>query len=264
MTDATSGQVSAEAARLYERFFVPALFDQWPPKLLRTAAVGPGQSVLDVGCGTGVLARAVAGCVGPAGRVQGVDLNEGMLAVARALAPELVWTRGAAEELPIATASQDRVLSQFALMFFADQQVAVQEMARVLRPEGRVCVATWAEVDTSPGYAAMVTLLRRLFGDGPADALLAPFSIGTCEQLRQIMVTTFPDLTVRRIEGIARFPSLDDWVHTDIRAWTLRDMIDDAQFQELRQEARRALAGFCGEDGQVTFAAPALVAHAHR
>jgi hypothetical protein len=137
-------------------------------------------------------------------------------------------------------------------------------MARVLRPGGRVCVATWAEVDTSPGYAAMVALLRRLFGDEPAEALLAPFSVGTAERLRHALATAFPDVKVRRVEGVARFPSLDDWVLTDVRAWTLRDMIDDAQLERLQGEARHALAGFCGEGGAVTFSAPALVASARR
>ena len=67
MSNAETGQITAEAAGLYERFFVPALFAQWPPELLRAAAVGPGQLVLDVGCGTGVLARAAGAVVGPAG-----------------------------------------------------------------------------------------------------------------------------------------------------------------------------------------------------
>src|SRR5690606_24314823 len=144
----------------YERFFVPALFGQWPPQLLRLAAVAPGQSVLDVGCGTGVLARAADEAVGPGGRVEGLDVNPDMLAVARAQAPDLHWTQAAAEDLPLATASQDRVLSQFALMFFTDQAMAVDEMARVLRPGGRICVATWAGLDAIPGYAAMVTLVH--------------------------------------------------------------------------------------------------------
>jgi len=189
--------------------------------------------------------------------VQGVDVNEAMLEVARALRPDLVWTQGPAEELPVPSRSQDRVLSQFALMFFADQRAAVEEMARVLRPGGRVCVATWAEVDASPGYAAMVTLIRRLFGDEPAEALLAPFSVGTGERLRRALATVFPDVKVRRVEGVARFPSLDDWVHTDVRAWTLRDMIDVAQLERLQGEARLVLGGFCDERGAVAFPAPA-------
>lgn len=264
MSDAATGQITAEAATLYEDFFVPALFVQWPPTLLRLAGVAPGESVLDVGCGTGVLARAAAGLVGSAGRVEGVDLNEGMLDVARGLRPDVTWTWGAAEELPVTSGSQDRVLSQFALMFFADQRAAAAEMARVLRPGGSACVATWAALDTSPGYAAMVALLRRLFGDEPADALTVPFAVGVEEQLRQALVDAFPDVQVGRHEGVARFPSLDDWLHTDIRAWTLRDMIDDDQFETLRAEARHALAGFCRPDGAVEFPAPALLAYAAR
>jgi SAM-dependent methyltransferase len=260
MDDATAGQVSAQAAEVYEQFFVPALFDQWPERLLELIGVAEGDQVLDVGCGTGVLARAAYAVVGPGGAVEGVDPNAGMLAVARRTAPEIRWTEGAAEDLPVESGSIDRVLSQFALMFFSDPAAAVSEMARVLRPGGRVCVATWAELRANPGYDAFVGLLRTLFGDPAADTLVAPFSVGIPADLRRIMETAFGGVDVVQLDGTARFDSVEAWVSTDARGWILGDVIDDEQFSELLREAPRALKRFCGDDGRVAFPARALAA----
>jgi SAM-dependent methyltransferase len=259
MDDATTGQVSAEAAELYERFFVPALFDQWPTRLLDLAQVAAGQEVIDVGCGTGVLARAAYDVVQPSGHVTGIDLNAGMLAVAHRIAPEVTWTHAPAETLPLENDSVDRVVSQFALMFCA-APAAVSEMARVLRPGGRVCVATWAELSESPGYAAMVRLLRELVGDAPAQALTAPYTLGTAAALLDVMRHGFPDTSVVELDGAARFDSVEAWVHADIRAWTLGDLIDDEQLAALLREAPRALADFCDESGRVAFPVRALAA----
>lgn len=260
MSDTTTGQVSSRAADLYEEFFVPALFGQWPTRLLQLAEVGEGDSVLDVGCGTGVLARAAYHVVGPSGKVTGVDPNEGMLAVASRTEPGVSWTKGTAEDLPVRSATMDGVVCQFALMFFTDRARAVAELARVTRPGGTVVVATWAQVETSPGYAAMVDLLRAVAGDEPADALLAPFSIGTEKALRTIMAGTFPGVEVRRWNGVAKFPSVLDWLETDIRAWTLRPLISDDALEALRSRAPDNLARFCDPDGSVSFPAPAVVA----
>ncbi len=260
MTDASTGQVETGAAELYERFFVPALFGQWPARLVALAQTGRGDRVLDVGCGTGTLARTARHVVGPAGSVTGVDPNDAMLAVAAHADPDTVWMKGMAEDLPIATATMDRVLSQFALMFFTDRHRAVAELARVTRPGGTVVVATWEEVSASPGYAAMVDLLRSVAGDEPADALLAPFSVGTESALRDVMAQTFPDVHVRRWEGTARFPSVLRWLDTDIAAWTLRPLITDEAYAELRERAPRDLARFTEPDGSVSFSAPAVVA----
>jgi ubiquinone/menaquinone biosynthesis C-methylase UbiE len=84
MADTRSGQIAATAAEIYDQFFVPALFAEWAPRLCDAAVIGEGQTVVDIGCGTGVAARTAAARVGPSGAVTGVDVNEGMLAVATA------------------------------------------------------------------------------------------------------------------------------------------------------------------------------------
>jgi ubiquinone/menaquinone biosynthesis C-methylase UbiE len=134
MNEHEKGQVAASAAEIYEQFFVPALFAEWPERILQAANVQTGDSLLDVACGTGVLAQEAADLVGTNGSVVGVDINEGMLAVARQKAPNITWKVGPAEALPFSSNTFDRVVSQFALMFFEDQAKAIAEMGRVVRP----------------------------------------------------------------------------------------------------------------------------------
>lgn len=82
--------LSPEAARGYEEFFVPAIFGQWPPVMLDAAAVGEGEVVLDVGCGTGVLTRELTKRLGDSGSATGFDLSESMLGIARAHCPDAI------------------------------------------------------------------------------------------------------------------------------------------------------------------------------
>jgi SAM-dependent methyltransferase len=252
MSDAASGQVSAQAAEVYESFFVPALFAPWAPRLCDAARLRPGQSVLDVACGTGVAAREAArrGC-----RVTGVDLNPGMLDVARRRAPGLEWIPGRAESLPVDSGRFDAVLCQFGLMFFEDRPQALREMRRALKPGGRLALAVWDAVEHAPGYAAMIRLLERLFGPTAAAALRAPFSLGNPDDLRRLL----PDAQVDTVPGTARFPSLRDWLYTDIRGWTLSDLVDDRGFERLAREAETELRGFVQPDGTVAFDVPAHV-----
>jgi len=111
-------QVSTDAAEVYEACFVPAIFGAWAGRVADAAEVMTGNTVLDVGCGTGVLAREALRRVGPEGRVTGLDLNDGMLAVAARTEPNVAWRQGDATALPFEDASFDIVASQFALMYF--------------------------------------------------------------------------------------------------------------------------------------------------
>lgn len=260
MSASETGQVSRSAAEVYEAFFLPALFEQWADRVADGAGIQPGQRVLDVACGTGVLARAVAARVGPTGAVVGVDLNDGMLAVARRKAPAIAWQQGRAEALPLEDDRFDAVVSQFGLMFFADRRAALREMLRALRPGGRLAVAVWAGLDRIPGYAAMAALLQRLFGDDVADALRAPFALGDPHLLHALFGEAgIPQVQVATSDGTARFPSIEAWVYTDIKGWTLADVLDDAQVALLLREAERDLRRFVAADGTVEFSAPAHI-----
>lgn len=259
-SDDARGQILAGAAEIYDRFFVPALFAQWARHLLEAAAVGTGDRVLDVACGTGILARAAAARVGTPGAVTGLDVNPGMLAVARRHAADIDWREARAEALPFADGRFDAVLSQFGLMFFDDRVVALREMWRVLRPGGRLAIAVWDSMQSAPGYAAMSGLLRRLFGGEIAAALDAPYSLGDREALAALLAEAgLAKAEVRTVDGIARFPSIADWVRTDIKGWTLADRIDEAQFALLQAQAGNDLKPFLDTGGAVAFAHPAHI-----
>ncbi len=258
-----AGQVTSSAAELYDEFFVPALFADWAPRVVDAAGIGEGMRVLDVACGTGVLALAAAEVAGDTGAVAGLDLNPGMLAVAQRKRSDIQWHEGPAEALPFESQSFDVVVSQFGLMFFADQRRSLEEMWRVLRPAGRLAVAVWGSLDEAPGYAAATSLLSRLFGDAVADLLRSPYSLGNPEELRSLLVAAgIPEARVQLEPGVARFPSIRAWMECDVRGWTLGAELDDRQFEHLASEAEDGLSRFLTEDGSVEFAHPALIATA--
>jgi ubiquinone/menaquinone biosynthesis C-methylase UbiE len=264
-SDDARGQIRASAAEIYDQFFLPALFAQWPARVLDAAAVGRGQRILDVACGTGVLARAAAERAGAAGAVVGLDVNEGMLAVAQRQHSGIEWRQGRAEALPFEAGRFDAVLSQFGLMFFDDPRQALREMLRVLRPGGRLAVAVWDSLEHTPGYAAMTALLHRLFGEEIAAALRAPYGLGDKQVLAELLSACgLERYSIETVDGRARFPSIGSWVRTDIKGWTLADRIDDAQFALLLAQAEKELRPFVAADGAVAFAHPAHIVTATR
>ena len=258
-SDPERGQVNTTAAEIYEAFFVPALFGQFPESVLDHAEVTSGARVLDVGCGTGIVARAAHRRVGASGQVAVIDPNEGMLAVARRSEPSIDWQSGIGESLPFQDRGFDHTISQFAAMFFTDRTAALREMARVTQMGGTVTIATWAALDRTPGYAAMVTLIAHELGAEAADALRAPFVLGDIETVRQLLLPFGDNLRLDEITGTAHFASIAAWVHTDVRGWTLTDIVDDDAEATLLARAERELAAFVTANGTVTFPVPALV-----
>jgi SAM-dependent methyltransferase len=246
-------------AEAYQALHVPALFAAWAPHVLDAAGVGPGDRVLDVACGTGVLARAAAERVGDGGSVAGLDAGAGMLAVASRLAPEIDWRHGMAGDLPFDDATFDAVVSQFGLMFFPDRFAALREMLRVTRPGGRIGVAVWDALDRSEAYPEEVALLERLVGPAAADALRAPFVLGDRDHLADLFRQAgAPEPHVHTIHGRARFPSVRSMVEADLRGWlpVMGVHLDEERIETILAAAEDALADYVTEDGTVEFDAP--------
>jgi len=153
------------AAELFERYRVPAIFGPWAADLVALAALQPGEWVLDVACGTGVVARLAAQRVGPTGTVVGLDLEPEMLAVAHALPPPpgapITWHEGDASAMPLADAAFDVVLCQQRVQFFPDRTAALHEMYRVLAPGGRLALSVWRALQHNPYSAAEAATVSR-------------------------------------------------------------------------------------------------------
>ena len=128
-------QMDASAPELYERYLVPAITSFWANDLLDRVGPTREESVLDIACGTGVVAR-LAKQRGHAGRLVGVDLNTAMLTIARQKSAAVEWIEGSALDLPFDSNSFDVVLCQLGLQFFPDRRLALKEMVRVLKPGG--------------------------------------------------------------------------------------------------------------------------------
>src|SRR5690606_27779700 len=146
----------------YERYFVPAVGKPLAHDLLRLAALRPGERVLDVGCGTGVVTRLAARDVGAGGGAVGVDLEAAMLAVARSVTPPtpgIEWRQADAQALPFDDECFDVALCQMSLQFVEDRTRALAEMRRVLVPGGRVVLGLPGPA--TPQFEALADSLGR-------------------------------------------------------------------------------------------------------
>lgn len=265
MGDSDSTQASRSPAEIYDEFLVPALFQKWASRLADAAWLQPGQHVLDVACGTGILARTAAGRVGTSGAVVGLDLSDDMLAVAAQKAPQIEWRQGIAEILPFEAGSFDAVVSQFGLMFFQDRRAALREMLRVLRPGSRLAVAVWGSLDQTPSYAAMADLVQRLYGEQAGAGIRSPFRLGNVGELQTLVADAdIPNAEITSDSAAVRFASVRDWVYAEMGDWVLDGRLSGAQYEHLVAEAKQALAQFITAEGAVAFDMPAHIVTATR
>lgn len=249
----------------YEELHVKALFQQWASPLLEAGQVAAGDNVLDVACGTGILAREALDRVAT-GSVTGFDIGPGMLTVAEEIEPRVTWLEGDATQLPFDDDHFDAVVSQFGLMFFPDREKAISEMLRCTKPGRRIAVAVWDSLERSQAYPITVELLQRRAGHAAADALSAPFVLGDTATLKQIFEDagcSAPSIETRH--GTARFPSVRSMVEADLRGWLpiMGVFLDDHLIEEILVEAEHVLREYVQPDGTMTFDAPAHIVTGH-
>lgn len=249
--------VEISAAEVYESVLVRAVFEEWAPKMLAAGRVKEGDRVLDLACGTGVVARRAIKVVGPEGSVVGLDLTEAMLAVAERIEPQVEWRLGDAMDLPFDDGSFDVVVCQAGLMFFPDRVDALAEMRRVLRPGGRLALQVWAAAAAQDAFADVV---ERHGGRGIADRYRAPWSLPDPTELFAFVTAAgFADVAVQIEPGTNRFESIDDFLSS-----TAVLLADHINLDDLAADTAKALAPYRTPGGAVNLPAPGNIATAHK
>lgn len=221
MTPPAGDDTTQTPAEAYQAYYGPAIFERHARILLELAALRPGERVLDLACGTGIVARQAARIVGPSGKVVGVDLNPAMVEVARAQpavggAP-LTYRQGDATALDAPSDAFDVVTCQQGFQFFPDRPAAAAHMRRVLVDGGRAVVACWLGIEEHPLYEALTEAelphLRALGVEVSREELTAPFSLGDPDELRALLEGVgFRDVEVHRRTVEARFADADRFV----------------------------------------------------
>src|SRR5919112_2683294 len=157
--------VATTFTEIYERVLVGPLFRPFAEQLVSRLAPHPDDSVIDVACGTGIVARVARERLGTAARIVGVDVAPAMLAVARAVEPAIDWREGNATSLPVSATEQFTILTcHQGLQFMPDKPAAIREMRRVLAPGGRVGIATWRSLEDHPGVRELNEVAQRHVG----------------------------------------------------------------------------------------------------
>jgi ubiquinone/menaquinone biosynthesis C-methylase UbiE len=238
----------------YERYFVPAIGGPFAADLIAEAALRPGERVLDVACGTGIVARLAAERVGPTGTVAGLDVNPGMLAVARSMAAgagaAIRWYETSAESIPLPADAFDVVFCQLGLQFVADKSAALREMRRVLAPDGRVLVST---PPPNPFFDVLEHALARHVGDEAAAFLRMVFVLhepATVERLFQD--AGFRDVAVRMERKSLRLPPARDFLWQYVHCTPLTGLLtemDNNQTVALESDVVRGWQPWSHDDG---------------
>ena len=256
----------------YERYLVPTIFGPWALDLVEAAGARLGERVLDIACGTGIVARTAARRIGSGGTVVGLDVSAPMLDAARSVAAgeglSIEWRQGSAMQLPLSDTAFDLVLCQQGLQFFPNRLGALLEMRRVLRPGGRLALSVWHPIDASPGFAALANALSHHIST-EAGALMTsgPFGLGQADELSALLAgADFHRITIRQAVKALRYPSPDEFVRRYVAGSALAGAVAAAN-----DDARAALLAEVSEnllpyvDGQgLTFPIESNVAIAQR
>jgi ubiquinone/menaquinone biosynthesis C-methylase UbiE len=257
---------SENAAENYERYFVPTIGRPLATDLVELAALRPGERVVDVACGTGIVARLAVERVGAHGAVAGVDINPGMLAVARGVAPAdtaIDWYEASAEALPLPDESFDVALCQLGLQFVADKPAALREMRRVLTPGGRLLFNVPGP--TAPIFVVFEAALARHLGPEAGAFVQAVFSLHDPAEVRNLLTEAgFGAVEAWPTQKTLPLPPPADFLWQYVQSTPLAGPaaeLDDEERSRLQGEVVSAWQPFI-EDGTLVLRQPITLATA--
>lgn len=244
MVDHQHWQLDGNAPELFQRYLVPAITAKWAEDIVDRARPQAGEEILDIACGTGVVARLASRRISQ-GHVTGLDLNKGMLAVARTLPCEgapIDWIEASALDLPFPAGQFDLVLCQQGLQFFPNRGRALREIRRVLSPSGRVALSVYSPIERTPGANAFVLALDRVLGPTASKIKRAEHSFNAPDELKEpLMDAGFAEVEVQTVVLEIAFPSVLDYVRFQLLATPMSTLLSDLSETD-RQAAIKMIA----------------------
>jgi ubiquinone/menaquinone biosynthesis C-methylase UbiE len=232
------------AAENYQKYFVPVIGDPCALDLVNEAGLRPGQRVLDVACGTGIVARRAAELVGSDGSVSALDVNAAMLSVARSLPSEIPikWYETAAESVPLPDESFDVALCGLGLQFFSDKSAAPREMRRVLKPGGRVYISTPMP---NAFFAVLDRAIARHVSEGASAFVHAVFSLDDPHEMEALLTGAgFASITTRPLTRTVQLPSAREFMWQYIYCTPLKALLPQSGNDQTEALERDVVAGW--------------------
>jgi ubiquinone/menaquinone biosynthesis C-methylase UbiE len=229
---------------IYERVLVQPLFRPFAEALIERLQPQSSDSLVDVACGTGIIARIGREKLGPHARVAGIDIAPPMLAVARSADGTIDWREGNAASLPIGEEERfSLVTCHQGLQFFPDKAAGVREMRRVISPGGRLAVACWLPLSDLPVARELNEVAERYVG-AIADSR---HSFGNAGGLKALLVDAgFTDVRVDTFSHDVRFP--DGGLFARLNAMAVVGMT--AKGKAMNEAERGEVAGRIAADSQ--------------
>ncbi|MEM7274958.1 MAG: methyltransferase domain-containing protein [Actinomycetota bacterium] len=249
-TDQETFQLDLATAERYEADFVPALFASCAQVTLDAVEPADGDRLVDVACGSGIVARTAANRWGDRLTITGIDLNPSMLTVARRLAPSIDWRQGDAAALPLDDDAADVATCQMAAMFFPDRVAAFAELARVVKPGGRVAVVVPATLDAQAAYGPFMAAADAHVGPEARSLLDAYWSCGDPLALGDEVAEAGLEVTDRRTQlSTARFASPAGFVDVELGSTPLADRVTGEVRDRLVADLAARLERYLPADG---------------
>ena len=245
--------LSGSPAEMYERYLVSGIFGPWSVDLLQRMNPQPREHLLDVACGTGIVSRQAAPMVAPSGRIVGVDMNAAMLDQARSLDEFIEWREGDATGMPFSDQEFAVVICHHGIQLIPNRSKAISEMHRVPRPNGRLGIAAWCDIQGSPGYLSLTQALERHVGASAAGTMDEPFGLGNASVVSALLEEGgFRDVHVQRVSKMTHFASPEEFTRAILVGGVMRrtgTQFSEETIQLLIDDVSADLQSYLSADG---------------
>ncbi len=252
--DKKSGwQLSGDGPDAYEKYIVPAYTRTWAKEIVNRTCLRDGEAILDVACGTGLVARIAAERRNSTDLIYGVDVNEIMINKAKGIEENINWYHSDVTDIPFPDNHFEVIFCQQGLQYFPDPSLALKEMNRVLVENGRILLSVWRPIQYSPFYASLCMVLKEYVSEKAASMLSSAFNFGESGKLSALFNNTgFKNININIVVKQMSYSPFDEFVIGGIMATPFFEDIKqmpESKREEMLSQLYKLNQNYIDDDG---------------